>query len=69
MYGVLATYDVSYVLMHFIGKDGKMSMDHHYSDILNEMMEYFKDKINRINSFGVKDIIIDPAEKLPVPKF
>lgn len=61
MYGVLATYDVSYVLMHFIGKDGKMSMDHHYSDILNEMMEYFKDKINRINSFGVKDIIIDPG--------
>lgn len=61
MYSLLSTYDVSYVLMHFIGKDGKMTMDHHYSNILDEMMDYFKDKIHRINSFGVKNIIIDPG--------
>ena len=61
MYEVAAKYDVNYILMHFIGKEGKMEENHVYHDMMKEIMEYFNEKISLLKSCGVEKIIIDPG--------
>ena len=61
MYEVAAKYDVNYILMHFIGEEGKMEENHVYHDMMKEIMEYFNERISLLKSCGVEKIIIDPG--------
>ena len=61
MYKVAAQYNADYILMHFVGNDGRMDNTHKYNDILQEMVDFFNEKIEKIKSFGVNKIIVDPG--------
>lgn len=56
---VIASYDAQAVLMHMQGTPQTMQVDPHYDNILSDIYTFFEKRIDKVESFGVKDIILD----------
>ena len=52
-------YDATAVIMHMQGTPQTMQIDPSYVDILDEIYSFFKSRIEKANSFGISDIILD----------
>ncbi|MDL2239919.1 dihydropteroate synthase, partial [Bacteroidales bacterium OttesenSCG-928-K22] len=61
LFHIVAKHKAQYVLMHYYGDEQGRMQEHHYTDIISEMMEYFTTKISELKSVRVEDIIIDPG--------
>ncbi|PCJ79972.1 MAG: dihydropteroate synthase [Bacteroidetes bacterium] len=58
---VVGEAKIPYVLMHMEGKPKNMQNSPTYENVVNEVYEWFEEKIEFINSFGINDVIIDPG--------
>ena len=58
---VIAKYNVPYIIMHMKGTPKNMQDKPEYNNIVDEIIEYFIEKITTLNSIGIKKIIIDPG--------
>ncbi len=58
---VAAKYKVPYLAMHMRGTPKTMQQQCSYVDVVEEVVQYFKAKIEQLKELGVKDIIIDPG--------
>lgn len=58
---VAAKYRVPYIAMHMRGTPQTMQQQTQYDDIADDVVSYFKAKIEQLRGLGVKDIIIDPG--------
>ncbi|MBU0720683.1 dihydropteroate synthase [bacterium] len=54
-----AEYDASAVIMHMQGSPQTMQENPHYENILSDVYAFLQSRIEKAESFGVKDIIID----------
>ncbi len=54
-----ASYDASAVIMHMLGTPQTMQNNPKYESILTDVYNYLDDSIQRAESFGVKDIVVD----------
>ena len=61
MFNVVADYNIPYVLMHIRGTPKDMMLKTDYHNIIVDILSYFRKKIERLNSFGINDIILDPG--------
>lgn len=61
MFETVAKLQVPYILMHMIGTPQTMQQHTDYNNFIEEVLYYFSEKIARLNSLGVKDIILDPG--------
>jgi dihydropteroate synthase len=61
MYKTIAKLNVPYIIMHMKGNPGNMMEKTNYKDIFGELNKYFNEKISLAESFGIKNIIIDPG--------
>lgn len=61
MFKAIAELKIPYILMHMKGNPKNMKELTEYDDLLLEMIEYFKAKIQRLTQLGVYDVIIDPG--------
>lgn len=61
MFSVIEKLNVPYILMHMQGEPGNMQNNPVYDDIIADILKWFGDRIYRLQSAGVKDIIIDPG--------
>jgi len=61
MFGYVEELGVPYILMHMQGKPASMQKNPVYSDIVADILGWFANKIYRLQSMGVKDIILDPG--------
>lgn len=61
MMPTVAELQVPYILMHTQGTPDHMQDNPHYNDILQEVTYYFSERVDRLRSLGVKDIILDPG--------
>lgn len=61
MYRTVAEYNVPYIIMHMKGSPQTMQQQASYSDVFNEVLDYFIYKISVLKELGVKDLIIDPG--------
>jgi dihydropteroate synthase len=61
MFAVVSDLKVPYVAMHMRGTPQTMSKLTHYTDLIGELIDYLQQKIARLHTLGVKDIIIDPG--------
>ena len=61
MFETVGKLGVPYVLMHMKGTPQNMQQEPQYDNILNEVFLYFSEKIQRLHSLGVCDIILDPG--------
>jgi dihydropteroate synthase len=61
MFNTIAGLQVPYVLMHMKGKPSDMQNHAIYEDVVKEIIFDFSEKLRRLSSLGVNDIIIDPG--------
>ncbi|MBP6180765.1 dihydropteroate synthase [Flavobacterium sp.] len=61
MFGIIAKYNVPYIMMHMRGNPQSMQTLTNYEDIVKEIVFYFSERIAKARSFGINDLIIDPG--------
>lgn len=61
MFATIAQLQVPYILMHHRGTPKTMHLLTNYDDLLADVIFYFSEKIEKLKSLGVKDIVIDPG--------
>jgi dihydropteroate synthase len=61
MFSVLENLNVPYIMMHMKGNPGTMQNNPVYEDVVADILKWFGERIFKLKSAGVKDIIIDPG--------
>lgn len=61
MFSKVALLDVPYIMMHMQGTPETMQINPTYKDLLNDLIDFFKERIKKARETGIKDIIIDPG--------
>ena len=61
MYGYVEKMNVPYIMMHMQGNPRTMQKNPVYDDVVADILKWFGERIFRLQSAGVKDIIIDPG--------
>ncbi len=61
MKSVAKEYGVPVVVMHIKGTPENMQKNPYYENVIKELLEYFDERINTLESFGISKIIIDPG--------
>jgi dihydropteroate synthase len=61
MLSTVAALNVPYILMHMKGTPQTMTQLTNYDNLLKDIIDYFHQKIFKLQQLGVKDIIIDPG--------
>ncbi len=59
IFEVAAKYNCPLILMHRQGNLQNMHQQTEYNNLLVDIVDYFTKQINKANSFGIKDVIID----------
>lgn len=60
---VIAQYKPGYVLMHSLGRPGEMQNEPHYTDVVDEILRFFEEKLEILDKVGLpRDrIVLDPG--------
>jgi dihydropteroate synthase len=61
MFKVVERLRVPYIMMHMQGVPGTMQKNPVYDDVVADILRWFGERIFRLQSMGVIDIIIDPG--------
>jgi dihydropteroate synthase len=61
MFTLVEKLNVPYIIMHMKGNPRTMQNNPVYDDVVADILRWFGDRIFRLQSAGVKDIIIDPG--------
>lgn len=61
MFRAIRRLNVPYVLMHMQGVPGTMQKNPVYDDVVADILKWFGERLHKLQSMGVKDIIIDPG--------
>jgi dihydropteroate synthase len=61
MFVTAASLNVPYILMHMQGVPGTMQDNPIYEDVVSDILKWFGERIFRLRTAGLKDIIIDPG--------
>lgn len=61
MMQTISEFKVPYVMMHMKGNPQNMSQQTNYSNMLEEILYYFSEKVAVAKSLGINDIILDPG--------
>lgn len=58
---IVAKHQVPYIMMHMRGNPQTMSSLNEYSDMIQEILFYFSERVKMARDHGINDIIIDPG--------
>ena len=61
MFQVIRSLNIQYIMMHMKGDPRTMQNKPVYDDIVADILKWFGERIFKLKSAGVKDIIIDPG--------
>jgi dihydropteroate synthase len=61
MFSIIERLNVPYIMMHMKGDPLTMQKNPVYEDVVADILSWFGERIFRLRSVGVKDIIIDPG--------
>jgi dihydropteroate synthase len=61
MFDVIGSLNVPYILMHMQGTPQNMQKNPEYDDVIADILHWFGEKIFKLKSLGIRDIIIDPG--------
>ena len=56
---LVAKYDATVVLMHKLGSTKEMQKNPEYTNIILDVDEFFKERIEKAKNFGIKKIVLD----------
>ncbi len=60
MFGLVARNNIPYIMMHMQGTPDNMQINPHYKDVVNEVHEFFRSRLELIPP-GFDQIILDPG--------
>lgn len=58
---VAAQHRTPFICMHTLNKPRVMQQDPVYTHVVNELLNYFKERINTLTQAGIHDIVLDPG--------
>lgn len=61
MFSTVAELQVPYVLMHMQGTPASMQQAPQYEEVVEEVLDFFIQKVGELRALGVKDIVLDPG--------
>ncbi|MBR5982769.1 MAG: dihydropteroate synthase [Bacteroidales bacterium] len=61
MFDVVADTHAPYIIMHGAPDPTALHTSTEYKSFMNEILHFFSEKVNRLHSLGVSDIIVDPG--------
>jgi len=61
MFNTIAELQIPYVMMHMQGMPDTMQTNPKYQHLVKEVAAFFSEKIEKLRTMGVHDIIIDPG--------
>lgn len=61
MFRTVARLGVPYILMHIQGTPRTMQLHPHYDNLEQEVFLFLSERVDRLRSLGVRDIILDPG--------
>jgi dihydropteroate synthase len=61
MFSVIAKNKVPYIIMHMLGTPKNMQKNPTYNNVVEDIINYFQQKIKTLNNLGVDNLIIDPG--------
>ena len=61
MFETVAGLKVPYILMHMKGTPQTMQQNPHYESLIPEILQYFIQKVKKLNDLGAYELIIDPG--------
>jgi dihydropteroate synthase len=61
MFKTVAQLQVPYVLMHIQGTPQNMQLDPVYENVVKEVFDHLKNRLEQLHALGVKEVIIDPG--------
>jgi dihydropteroate synthase len=61
MFATVKELQVPYIIMHMQGTPETMQENPTYNNVTLDIIDFFAEKVNKLNKLGVNDIIIDPG--------
>ena len=61
MFATVADLHVPYIMMHIKGTPQTMQQYCHYDNMMDEIIKFFAERVERLKLLGVNDVIIDPG--------
>lgn len=61
LFKTLGKLKVPYVLMHIQGKPKDMQQNPRYTDVVDEVIQFFSKRVAELRQLGVSDIVLDPG--------
>ena len=61
MFACMADLGIVYVMMHMQGKPESMQESPQYNNVVDDILQFFGEKIHTLKKLGINDVIIDPG--------
>ena len=61
MFPTMARLGIPYIIMHMKGTPANMQDAPEYENVVDDLLQFFAERVHKLRSLGVNDIIIDPG--------
>ncbi|MEA3479942.1 MAG: dihydropteroate synthase [Bacteroidota bacterium] len=61
MFSTMAQLGIPYIIMHMQGTPESMQNDPAYENVVDELLQFFAERVYKLSLLGLNDIIIDPG--------
>jgi dihydropteroate synthase len=61
MFPTMAKLGIPYIIMHMKGSPENMQNDPVYENVVDELLQYFAERVYKLRLLGLNDIVIDPG--------
>lgn len=61
MFPLMAQLGIPYIIMHMQGTPANMQEDPVYRHVVDDLLQYFAEKVYSLKNLGLNDIVIDPG--------
>jgi dihydropteroate synthase len=61
MFSTVAELGIPYIMMHMQGTPPNMQESPEYANVVDDLLQFFSERVHKLRKLGVNDIIIDPG--------
>jgi dihydropteroate synthase len=61
MFSTMAQLGIPYIIMHMQGRPENMQDNPSYENVVDELLQFFAEKVYKLRKLGLNDIVIDPG--------
>lgn len=61
MFSTIAKLGIPYIMMHMQGRPDSMQEAPEYEHVVDDLLQFFSERVHKLRKLGVNDIVIDPG--------